>query len=98
MNTRKPGGTVALAGGTITHPSIHTQTRLQAAMTVETVSAGLITVQSCPPWLACALSFHWVATECVFVLTETCALTVHAVFAVSTHPVSALWTAEARLT
>lgn len=52
---------MALAGGAVTHPSIYTQTRLQATMTVETMSAGLITVQSSPPWLACALSFHWVA-------------------------------------
>lgn len=54
-------GTLALAGGTITHPSIHTQTRLQATVTEETVGAGLVTEQSCPPGLACAFSFHWVA-------------------------------------
>lgn len=34
-------------------------------MTVETVSAGLVTEQSCPPGLARALSFHWVAAEMI---------------------------------
>lgn len=97
VNARKPWSTVALSCGTITHPSIHTQTRLQTAMTVETVSAGLVTEQSCPAWLACTFSFHWVATECVFVLAKTQALTVHAVFARCTHPVPAVWTTEARL-
>lgn len=52
---------MAFSGGAITHPSIHTQTRLQAAMTVETVSARLITEESCPAWLTCAFSFHGVA-------------------------------------
>lgn len=66
-------------------------------MTVETVSAGLITEQPRPAWLACTLSFHWVATECVFVLAETRAFTVHAVFAGCTHPVPAVRTAETRL-
>lgn len=35
--------------------------------------------------------------ECVFVLAETGALTVHAVFTGRTHPVPAVWPAEARL-
>lgn len=35
--------------------------------------------------------------ECVFVLTETRALTVHAIYAVWAHPVPAVRTAEARL-
>lgn len=36
--------------------------------------------------------------ECVFVLTETRAFTVHAIFARLAHPVPAVWTTEARLT
>lgn len=39
--------------------------------------------------------FH--SPECVFVLAETGALTVHAVFALCTHPVPAVWPTEARL-
>lgn len=54
-----------MAGGAVTHASIHTQTRLQAALTVEAVSAGLVTEQSRPPGLACALSFHWVTAETI---------------------------------
>lgn len=98
VNPRIPGGTVAFSSGAITHPSIHTQTRLQAAMTVETVSARLITEESCPAWLTCAFSFHGVAAESVFLLAEARALTVHAVCSGCAHPVPAVWTAEARLT
>lgn len=39
--------------------------------------------------------FH--SPECVFVLAETGALTVHAIFALCTHPVPAVWPTEARL-
>lgn len=81
MNAREAGGALASPGGAVTHASVHTKTRLQAAVTVETVSAGLVAVKPRPPRLARALSFHWVAAECVFVLTETCAFAVHAVFA-----------------
>lgn len=58
---RKAGGTVALAGGNVTHPSIHTQTRLQAAVAEETARAGLIAEEPRPPGLACAFTFHGVA-------------------------------------
>lgn len=60
---RIPGGALALACGAITHPSVHTQTRLQATVTEEAVSAGFIAEQSGPPWLASAFSFHRVAAE-----------------------------------
>lgn len=53
--------TMALAGGAITHPSIHTQAGLQAAVTVEAVRAGLVTEQPRPPGLARAFPFHRVA-------------------------------------
>lgn len=97
VNPREPRGALALTGGAVTHSSIHTETRLQAAMTVETVSAGLVTEQSRPPRLARAFSFHWVTAECVFLLAETGAFTVHAIFARCAHPVPAVGTTEARL-
>ena len=57
----EPGGTATPSCDAVTLASIHTKTWLQAAVTIETMSAGLITVQSRPPRLACALSFHGVA-------------------------------------
>lgn len=97
VNPREPGGTLALAGDTITHPSVHTQTRLQTAVTVETVSAGFVTEQPGPPRMARAFPFHRMTAERVFVLAETGAFTVHAIFAQCTHPVPAVWPTEARL-
>lgn len=81
VNPREAGGTLASAGDGVTHPSVHTQTRLQTAVTVETVSAGFVAEESGPSGLARALSFHWMTAECVFLLAETGAFTVHAIFA-----------------
>lgn len=61
MSDREAGGTVAPASGAVTHPSVHTQARLQAAVAVEAQWAGLVAEQPRPPWQARALSFHWVA-------------------------------------
>jgi len=58
---RVAGGAAASPRGAVAHASVHTQARLQAAVAVEAVSAGLVTEQPRPPGLARALSFHWVA-------------------------------------
>lgn len=52
---------MAAASGAVTNASVNTQTRLQAAMAVETQRAGLIAVEPRPPRQARALSFHWMA-------------------------------------
>lgn len=52
---------MALASGTVTHSSVNTQARLQAAVAVETQWAGLIAEQPRPPRQTRALSFHWMA-------------------------------------
>lgn len=98
MNPREPGCALALAGSTITHPSIHAQTGLQTPVTKEAMSTGLVTEEPGPARLAGAFSFHWVAAERVLVLAETRALTVHAVFARRTHPLPAVWAAKPGLT
>lgn len=58
---REAGAAPAAPRGTVTHPPVHTEARLQAAVTVETMSTGLVAVQSRPPRLARALTFHWMA-------------------------------------
>lgn len=57
---REPGGAVTLARGAVARASVHAQTRLQAAVAVEALSAGLVAVKPRPPRLARALALHWV--------------------------------------
>lgn len=56
----EPGGAVAPPCGAVTLPSVHTETGLQAAVAIETVRAGLVTVKPRPTGLAGTLPLHWV--------------------------------------
>lgn len=82
----------------ITHPTVHTQAGLQATIPIVSVSTGLVTEEPRPPRLACALSLQWVTTESVLAVTQAVLFTVHAKGSISTHPLRALGSPEARLT
>ena len=58
---REPGGAFAGSRCSVTHTFVYAQTRLQATVAVESMSAGLVAVQARPAWLACAFAFHWMA-------------------------------------
>lgn len=61
MDHRESGGAVASSRGAVTHASVHTQTRLHAAVAVETVRTRLVAEQTRPARLAGAFAFHRMA-------------------------------------
>lgn len=61
MDHRESGGAAASSRGAVAHASVHTQTRLHAAVAVETVRTRLVAEQTRPARLARAFTFHRVA-------------------------------------